>query len=649
MKTPLRFLLTLLCAAVASLQSVDAITVNSTADPTESGKTTLRDALAAVSDGETISFNVTTPATITLTSGQLEVGKSITISGPGADQLSVNGSAASRVFHILSGKTVSISGLTITNGSDAGGGGIYNDHATLTVTNSILSGNLAQAGRFAGGLGGGIANDGSSGSAALAVNDSTLSGNSATILGGAIYNDGSSSGSATVTVTNSILSGNSAAGTQGEGGGIYNDGFDGSATVTVTNSTLSGNSATILGGGIYNDGESDGMPSSATLTVSHSTLSGNSAPNGGFGGGIYNDGGNGSATLTISSSTVSGNSASAGEFGGGSGGGILNDGSFSGSAMLTINNSTLSGNSAVFGGGIFNGGEGGSATLTINNSTLSGDSASSGEGGGIYNDGGGTGGAAPVMIGSTILNAGSGSNIYNFSGTVTSQGYNLSSDGGVTNVNGGTGSLNNTGDQPNTIPMLGPLANNGGPTFTHALLTGSPAIDKGKNFIAATTDQRGTGFARTVDFSGIPNATGGDGTDIGAFEVQAPPVCPEPQGYWKNNPNAWPVSSLMLGSSTYTKTQLLTILGMPIGTGPKADASLILADQLIAAKLNIGNGADGTPVTSVITDADAVLSLYGGSLPYHVRTNTTNGQRMVNDANVLNNYNNGALTSGCGL
>ena len=103
----------------------------------------------------------------------------------------------------------------------------------------------------------------------------------------------------------------------------------------------------------------------------------------------------------------------------------------------------------------------------------------------------------------------------------------------------------------------------------------------------------------------------------------------------------------MLGSQTYTKTELLAILGTPVGKGTQADASLILADQLIAAKLNIANGADGTPVTSTIADADAVLSLYPGKLPYHVRTNTTNGHRMVNDANVLNNYNNGLLTPGC--
>ena len=68
--------------------------------------------------------------------------------------------------------------------------------------------------------------------------------------------------------------------------------------------------------------------------------------------------------------------------------------------------------------------------------------------------------------------------------------------------------------------MLGPLQDNGGPTFTHAPLTGSPAIDAGKNFTAETMDQRGSGFVRTFDDPSTANASGGDATDIGAFEVQ---------------------------------------------------------------------------------------------------------------------------------
>jgi hypothetical protein len=198
--------------------------------------------------------------------------------------------------------------------------------------------------------------------------------------------------------------------------------------------------------------------------------------------------------------------------------------------------------------------------------------------------------------------------------------------------------------------MLDPLGlqNNGGPTLTIALMPGSPAIDKGKNFSGSAFDQRGTGFARTV---GNALVAGGDGTDIGAFEVQTI-VCPQGQGYWKNNPAAWPASALpmTLGSQVYTtKSQLLKILMTPIGTGNKADASLILADQLIAAKLNIANGADGTPVTSTIMNADFLLSGFNGKLPYHVKPSSPTGQLMVNDASVLDNFNNGLLTSGCGL
>ena len=120
------------------------------------------------------------------------------------------------------------------------------------------------------------------------------------------------------------------------------------------------------------------------------------------------------------------------------------------------------------------------------------------------------------MIGNTILKAGaSGGTIFTAGGTVTSAGYNLSSDGGG-------GFLTAPSDQINTDPILGPLAFNGGPTQTHRLLAGSPAIDKGKNLGARATDQRG--FARTVDLDDAtyPEASGGDASDIGAFERQQP-------------------------------------------------------------------------------------------------------------------------------
>jgi hypothetical protein len=446
---PLNHRLAVLCLALVCAGATTAraatITVTSTAD---NGAGSLREALASAADGDTIDFSVT--GTISLTSGELLVTKSVDIVGPGPGDLAVDGNAASRVFHIGSGKTVTISSLTVTNGSATLGGGMYNDHSTLTVSNCILSGNSATGN----GHGGGIYNDGDSGSATLTIADSAISANRAYA-----------------------------------GGGIWNAGVVGSATVTIVNSTISGNTAEGPGGAIFNDSGSGG----ATVTIANSTISGNSA--GSAGGGIFNSGTLGSPTVTIANSTLADNSA--GDFGGG-GAAIINWVAFSGNATVTIANSTFSGNSA------------------------------SGAGGGIVNYSP-SGGSTMLEIGSTILKAGdSGINIVNAGGTVTSRGYNLSSDDGG-------GFLAAMGDQVNTDPLLGPLQDNGGATFTHALLACSPAIDQGKNFSASATDQRDEGFVRTFDDPAVPDAAGGDGTDIGAFEAQAelldttPPIitCPD--------------------------------------------------------------------------------------------------------------------------
>ena len=506
MKPRILFLITLLCAAIAVLQSVNAATIT-VINTNDSDTGSLRQALADASNGDTINFSVT--GTITLTTGQLGVSSSVTISGPGTNQLTVQrstdlGTPDFRIFYISSGKTVTISGLTIIYGQPSGsfpndsGGGIYNDHATLTVGNCTLTGNSAT-------WGGGIYNFGeNNGSAALTVSNSIVSGNSSGNSGGGIYNDGENHGSATLVISNSMLSSNSAAGT-GAGGGIYNDGlFAGNAALTVNNSTLNSNSAP-YGAGIYNTAfpapPSD--PGSVTVAISNSTLSSNSATT--SGGGIYNSSESISpVTVTISNSTLSGNSASV------SGGGIYNEAVDHvaigpGSATLTISNSTLSSNSAsTSGGGIYNHVLGGTARVTITNSTLSGNSASS-FGGGIHNFGE-IFGDATVTIGETILNAGaSGANIDNFSGAVTSLGYNLSSDDA-------SAVLNATGDQNSTSPLLGPLQNNGGPTFTHLPLSNSPAIDAGDPNML--TDQRGPGFLRLVN----------NRIDIGAVEVQATPT-----------------------------------------------------------------------------------------------------------------------------
>jgi len=103
------------------------------------------------------------------------------------------------------------------------------------------------------------------------------------------------------------------------------------------------------------------------------------------------------------------------------------------------------------------------------------------------------------------------------------------------------------------------------------------------------------------------------------------------------------VNSLMLGSQTYTKAELLAILGTPSG----GDASMILAVQLIAAKLNIAAGSDPTPISSTIAHADSLLSGFSGKLPYHVAPSSPIGQQMVSDGKTLDNYNNRRLTPNC--
>jgi hypothetical protein len=391
------------------------ITVTNTND---SGPGSLRHALANVSNGDTINFAVT--GTIMLTSGELEIDKNVTISGPGANQRSVDGNQGDCVFAVARDKTAAISGLTIRNAQV----GISNI-GTLTVSNCAVSGNSS------GGLSN-VANGQDSTSATLTIANSTVSDNS-----GPGISNSSFMASAIVTVLSSTLAGN--------GSGISARGFEGGTRVIVNNSTISNNS-TDSGGGIYSYW--------SYVTIANSTLSGNSADT--SGGGIYAEG----PLLEISNSTVSGNSA------GTSGGAIFNNTS----GYVRINNGTFSGNSGDSGGGIYS--------------------------------------VSHVEVSNTIFNAGvSGENIFNNGGTVTSYGYNLSSDDAG-------GFLTGPGDQINTNPLLGPLQDNGGPTFTHALLPGSPAVDAGDpNFSPPPSyDQRACPFDRV--FNGR--------IDIGSFETQPP-------------------------------------------------------------------------------------------------------------------------------
>jgi hypothetical protein len=401
LKPRILLLFTLLCAAVASVQSVHAVTITvmNTAD---SGMGSLREALADANDGDTIDFGAAVTGTITLSSGQLVVNDSITISGPGAGVLAVNGNGTFRVFEIASGKTVSISGLTMTNGkvvSVTGGGLRVPTGSTVSIANSTVSNNVAAASN-----------------------------------GGAISNAG------TLTITDSDISNNFAS---FGGGGVLNNG---SGTLTITGSTFTGNSTAFAGGALLNGG---------TLTVNNSTFSANDIDPCGCGP-------TGGAVLWQTAGTA------------------------------TINNSTIAGNTQ---------------NLDPINTGL-----------GVIANTGGTVSVRGTIVAKNTTNLGG-----NCTGTITDDGYNLEDTSPSTC---GFSSANNS--IVGSDPMLGPLADNGGPTFTRALLPNSPAIDKGKNFSGSSTDQRGTGFARTYDDPAIANATGGDGTDIGAFEVQAPTPTPTP-------------------------------------------------------------------------------------------------------------------------
>ena len=122
--------------------------------------------------------------------------------------------------------------------------------------------------------------------------------------------------------------------------------------------------------------------------------------------------------------------------------------------------------------------------------------------------------------------------------------------------------------------------------------------------------------------------------------------CPHGGGFWKNNSVVWPVQSLLLGTVSYTKQQLISILNRPVGNGNNANASLILSRQLIPAKLSIAAGATApSSITTAISTADALIG--SNTIPMNVKVNTALGQQMVTLASQLEAFNNGSMTTGC--
>jgi CSLREA domain-containing protein len=422
--------------------------------------------------------------------GDLDIWSDVTITGAGSEATIIDGGGLDRVLHVLSGATVVLNDLTITGGVEAvdevqllglppmrGGGGIANQLGDLTLNNVAVLNNRSDL------SGGGIINTGD-----LVVNNSVIDGNSA-LNGGGIATGGVSATTATAAINNSTISGNAAARTTGlatgTGGGIWNGdpaqpatGF--TSILTITDSTISGNTATNGGGIASSSTQVAGY--TLLLNINRSTVSGNStqgstpgAPQTGNAGGILSAHG----TVVVANSTISGNQA-AGTHSllGGLGGGIFNV-ALNLPSTLSLVNTTLAENSGLAGGAVGNLGLGLPAAVTIQNSIVARNTADPARGPGCQNSG----------------------------GVITSLGNNLE--------DGVSCPFTQPGDLQNTDPLLGPLQANGGPTLTHALLVGSPAIDAG-NDIACQAPPVGGVDQRLV------SRPQGTSCDIGAFEFTAP-------------------------------------------------------------------------------------------------------------------------------
>jgi CSLREA domain-containing protein len=431
--------------------------------------------------------------------------------------------------------TLTLKNVTVTSNTGVWGGGIYNSGGALTLNDTTVTGNNAPpyGANREGGVGGGILSFGT-----LALNNSTVSGNSAG-AGGGIYGEGSA------TLQSSTISLNKFTGdaSTGWGGGIR---FRG--PLTLTDSSVAGNHSTWVGncGAIKH--------SEGTLTIQTSTIHGNSAE---YSGGICTD------SAKIVNSVISGNSSfisgaavhmntwpsTTGDFTldmsavkGNLGIAILHRGGtltlknseisankkrWSAEAGLvcddgtaTLTNVTISGNE--YDGIAIVGSASRSPTLDANNVTVS------------HNDGYGI--THSLWAGTTLENTIAANNTsgdciaWTSAPAITSAGHNLIENLTSPTPKPGTTSCGisgvTTGNIIGSDPVLGSLGNNGGPTATQALLSGSPAIDAANNTSCHSTDQRGA--ARPIDGDSDGTAT----CDMGAYEggatAPAPPPSPPP-------------------------------------------------------------------------------------------------------------------------
>ncbi|AMV37877.1 choice-of-anchor Q domain-containing protein [Planctomyces sp. SH-PL62] len=550
-------------------------------------------------DGSVIRFDpavFSSPQTITLTATLALTGTvgPIAIEGPGTDLLTISGDDAVQVFRVDTGVTASMSGLTIAHGHDASGGGIHNA-GNLSIAQVILSENqvFSADGSYTG-TGGAIDNRG-----ILTIVDAAFLENGATGRqqgfggglgsGGAVYNAG------TLSMTGGRFENNHAYGEGGEfgGGGGFGGAIFNSGMLTIADVALDANSARGAGS-FVGQGRGDGgaIYNSGTLTLFRSSITGCVAANG-DGGGIYSSGvlslfdvliaGGGAAdgggvsnsgTATIQGGTISHNQISGAtinrynELSDCSGGGIDNRGS------MTIVNVTITGNTAAApwgetkgrGGGISN-----SGTLLLDFATIADNTAD--EGGGLWT----SAGPAVTMCGVSLLRNPDGGNVaVGGGGAFRSLGRNLFSDApGV--------ALDPT-DLIDTDPLLGPLADNGGPTWTMALLAGSPAVDAGIAVDGVTADQRGV--ARPW----------GAAPDVGAFEA-----------------DRWPTAFDVPAGTTIVYGTASTAVSGRITAGalvPPGDVAVTLDGVTQAAAID--------PTSGAFTSVFATSGLHTSSSPYSV-------------------------------